>query len=114
METSTVMQTLTLALQEYWRLLGPAAPYYLWLASGGVGLMLWLWASHALMRKLLGHRKFRGTWFDRDQLQDLVNILHEDQASGRRVMRRDEILLLREWTQGKGYRGLGFDRKNGY
>lgn len=114
MESTPYLQAFVQAALDYWHFLGPAAPYYLWLAGGLLGLLLWLWLSHKFMRQLLGHRKFRGTWFTEEQLQELVNILHEDQARGRRVMHRDEILLLREWTQGKHYRGLGLDRSDGY
>lgn len=86
---------------------------------------IWLWTGIALlsvilviwyfwMRKLLGHRKFRGTWFNAREFQELINILKEDQDSGRRVMQYDEIQLLREWTLGTR-KGLGLDRaKHGF
>lgn len=88
--------------------------FEIWLGVGVVGLIAWGYFSHLLIRKLLGHRKWRGTWYTEFELQELVNILWEDQASGHRVMRRDEIELLREWTQGKDYKGLGLDTRDGY
>lgn len=98
---------------DYWKSLGPLGPYYLWLFSGAAGFLLWLVISYRIMRKLMGHRRFRGTWYNAHQFQQLVNILNEDQESGRRVMQHDEIELLRQWKYGiKG--GIGFDKASGY
>lgn len=110
---SFVTQYLPLAA-DWWHSLGYAAHYYMWLGSGVVGFLVWLYFGHMLMRKLLGHRKWRGTWYNEHQYQELINILFEDQASGRRVMRHDEISALRDWTQGERFRGLGLDKSDGY
>jgi hypothetical protein len=98
---------------NWWRSLGPAGPYYVWIASGVLGFTFLVAVWYRFFRKLLGHRKFRGTWYNPYQFQELVNILNEDQESGRRVMQHDEIALLRSWKYGmKG--GIGFDKANGY
>lgn len=113
MEVLPLLNSFTQPLIDYWRSLGPAALYYLWLSSGLVGFLLLLFISHRVMRKLLGHRKFRGTWYNEMQFQELINILDEDQASGRRVMQHDEIVVLRQWKYGM-QKGIGFDKSDGY
>jgi hypothetical protein len=86
----------------------------LWIAIGVIGLSIWIYAAYRLARFALFHRRFRGTWYTPEQYQALVNILSEDQNSGRRVMQHDEINLLREWQLGKHYKGLGNDKRNEY
>lgn len=97
-----------------WERLSFDTRYSLWLGFG-VGLLVAvvvIW--YYWIRQLLGHRKFRGTWFNAREFQELINILKEDQDSGRRVMQYDEIQLLREWTLGSN-KGVGLDKaKNGY
>ncbi|MDO9243886.1 MAG: hypothetical protein Q7U32_08780 [Rhodocyclaceae bacterium] len=85
-----------------------------WLTVGAIGLSIWLFAAYRFVRFALRHRKWRGTWFNPKQYQELVNMLSEDQSSGRRVMQYDEIQLLREWQLGNHYKGLGNDKNNLY
>jgi hypothetical protein len=97
----------------WWRSLGDAGPYYVWLISGVVGLLVWFYVAHLVLRRLLGHTKWRDSWYTEAQMQELINILAEDQSSGHRVMRHDEIELLRRWRTGDSS-GLGLDRRNLY
>lgn len=86
--------------------------YKVWIAFGLLGFGLWFIAAYRFARYALRHQKWRGTWFNPVQFQELVNILAEDQASGRRVMQHDEIKLLREWQLGKQFKGVGNDKTN--
>lgn len=94
--------------------LAPETFRMLWIATGVFGLSIWTFAAYRFVRYALRHRKFRGTWFNPSEYQELVNILSEDQNSGRRVMQYDEIKLLREWQLGNDYKGLGMDKQNLY
>lgn len=97
----------------WWNSLGPDGPYYVWLASGAAGLIALVTTWYYVMRKVLGYRKFRGTWYNGQEFEGLLVILDRDQQAGNRVMRHDEIALLRQWKMGS-YKGLGFDKRNSY
>lgn len=89
--------------------------FEVWAFGGIVLLLLWAYISHHWIRCVLGHWKFRGTWYNRYQIQEYINMLAEDQARGHRVMQHDEIELLRRWKYGRRKTTLGFDRsKTGY
>jgi len=93
--------------------LGANGLWYLWFGAGVLGAVCFLVFAYWLIRRLLGHRKWRGTWYSASQFAELVQILWEDQCRGHRVMRHDEIKLLRKWQTGS-VKGLGFDRIAGY
>lgn len=96
-----------------WLSLGPEIRHQIWLAWGAMTLIIILALWYPFFRKLLGHKKFRGTWYNEEQYEALLKILKEDQDSGNRVMRYDEIALLRKETA--GVKGVGLDRsKTGY
>ncbi|CAG4883759.1 conserved protein of unknown function [Georgfuchsia toluolica] len=80
-----------------WYSAGGSGPYYLWLSIGALFLLLLAIIAHAVMRRLLGHRKFRGTWYNEYQFQQLLKMTYDDQQRGHRVMRHDEMQLLRAW-----------------
>lgn len=71
-----------------------------WMASGVVLLVGVVWLSYRIMRNALGHTLFRGTWYNAEQLAALVKMIDEDSARGNRVMRHDEMALLRRWRFG--------------
>ena len=83
-----------------WHGLTPTDHYNLWAASGGVLFLVLLWFSHLVMRKALGHRKFRSTWYNEQQFETLIKMIDEDSARGNRVMRSDEMDALRVWRFG--------------
>ncbi len=87
--------------------------WYLWFGSGVLGAIFFVAFAYWLIHRLLGHRKWRGTWYSERQFAELVQILWEDQCRGHRVMRHDEIKLLRKWQTGSA-QGVGFDRIAGY
>lgn len=75
--------------------------YKLWVASGVVLCLVLAWLSHRIIRKALGHTQFRGTWYNEKQLAELIQIIDEDCKRGYRVMRHDEMALLRRWRFGE-------------
>lgn len=94
-----------------WDLLDYATRRNVWMVSGLVGALLVFVVWYRWFRCLLGYRKFRGTWYNSHEMQQLVNILSEDQDKGNRVLQHDEVQLLRQWRTGD-HRGLGFDSRN--
>lgn len=101
-------------LSVYWNQLDYSLRYNLWIASGVLGLILWAWISHRIIRKALGYRKFRGAWLNEEQFQELIYILDEDLQSGRRVMQHDETDLLNEWKYGGKIKNLYGKARHGY
>jgi hypothetical protein len=98
-------------------LLGGLTPddlFNLWAASGGVLFLILLWFSHLVMRKALGHTRFRGTWYNERQYETLIKMIDEDSARGHRVMRSDEMDALRLWRFGStktfSVKGTGYVR----
>lgn len=85
--------------------------YNLWLVAGAVLFAVLAWVSYRIMRKALGHQQFRGTWHNENEIEVLVKMIDEDCQRGNRVMRHDEMSLLRKWRfgsnkaigHGKGY-----------
>lgn len=94
-------------------MLGPEWQWNLWAAGGVLLLLLWGWWAHRMVRRALGYRRFRGTWYTQEQWEVLIKMIDEDNASGHRVMQHDEIEILREWRTGSKA-GVGFDRSSGY
>lgn len=83
-----------------WHGLTPDDHFNLWAASGGILFLMLLWFSHFVMRKALGHRKFRGTWYNEQQFETFIKMIDEDSARGNRVMKSDEMDALRLWRFG--------------
>ena len=77
----------------YWASLGQSGPYYIWLATGGLGLLLWAWASYLLIRRLLGHKKIHGVWFRPGEIEPLLDRLELSEKSGTILHARDVDLL---------------------
>ncbi len=92
--------------------LTPDQLYTVWLWAGVVLFAALAWVCHRIMRKALGHRKFRGTWFNEEQYETLLKMIDEDCRRGNRVMRHDEMALLRQHRFG-GDLGIS-DRVRGY
>ena len=74
--------------------------YWVWLIGGAVWFIGCGYALYVRIRVGLGHVKFRGTWLDSDQHAELVAMIDEDSKRGNRVMRHDEMSLLRRWRFG--------------
>jgi len=80
---------------EWFNSLGPDDFYMAWLASGVVLFAVLARISYLIMRRALGHRRFRGTWYNEIEFEVLLKMIEEDIESGRRVMRHDEMTLYR-------------------
>ena len=80
-------------LNGWWLALGPQAAYYVWLASGVIGLLFWLWVSHRVIRRILGHRRYGGAWLNREQYHAAMQELQERERDGKILQYRDAFLL---------------------
>jgi hypothetical protein len=93
---------------QNWYHAGGEGPQALWLYGGAACFLIFLMAAYRVGRKLLGHHKYRRTWYNEREFQTLLKITEEDQRSGHRVLSADEIRLLRVWQTGKA-KGFGND-----
>jgi hypothetical protein len=91
---------------DWYDSLGPWVPYFVKVACGVLFLIAFTWFVYRAARKLLGHRCFRGTWYNGKQFQELLKIIDEDCTRGNRVMKHDEMKLLRQWRLGGSGEGL--------
>lgn len=96
-----------------WYALGPDGPYYVWVASGMLGVAVFLVFSYRLIRWALGHRKFRGHWNNPDQYHRLMQMLHEEQMNNR-VLAFEELSALRAYKYGRSIKLLTDGRSGGY
>lgn len=80
--------------------ISPETAYNVWLGSGVLLAVLWAWWGYNTMRKACGHIRFRGTWYNAEQAEELLQMIDEDCKRGARVMRHDEMALLRRWRFG--------------
>ena len=78
---------------DWWSLVGSDGRYYIWLASGGLGLLMWSWISYQVIRRLLGHIKVNGVWFRPGELDLLLDRLDVIEKSGIVLSVRDVNLL---------------------
>jgi hypothetical protein len=99
-------------LSSWWQLLSLDDRNSLWAAGGVVLLLVWLWFAFLGIRKACGHKRFRGTWFNEEQFEALIKMIDEDSNRGNRVMRNDEMQLLRRWRFGSA-KSVS-DRAKGY
>jgi hypothetical protein len=101
-------------LTGLWQALDGETQLAIWLAAGAVGLLLWAWASYRLLRRLAGHHRFRGRWFNGAEYQRLMQVLWEDQQQGTRVMSHAELRALRAYRYGKSVKPLLAGKGGGY
>jgi len=94
------MDMLVKFIDPYWRMvlawwhsLGLQGPYYVWLASGVLGLLILIWAAYQLIRRLFGHKKIFGVWFRPGELDPLLNRLEQSEKNGTILPLRDVTLL---------------------
>lgn len=99
---------------DAWHALGGAGQYYVWLVSGCIGLLAWAVITYYVIRKLLGHRKYLGTWYSQTQYQALMQLLHEKQLAGSQVMAHAELKALRAWKFGGSGEGIFGRQKDSY
>lgn len=80
-------------VSAWWYAIGPNGQYYVWLATGVTCLLIWFWLAHRLVRRLLGHRKYWGTWLNQEQFEALLQDLHEREREGKILHYKDAFLL---------------------
>ena len=85
---------------SFWQGLSPENLYDLWLYGGVVWFLFLFWLCYGIMRRALGHVKFRGTWYSDQQWETVIKMIDEDNQRGHRVMRKDEMDALRMWRYG--------------
>ena len=72
--------------------------YCAWLLAGLLGAAAYGWVGYRLMRRLLGYRKFRGSWYNDGDYRQLLRLIYEDNRRGV-AMRDDEVRALRAWLE---------------
>ena len=72
--------------------------YYAWFVAGILGAAAYGWGGYRLMRRLLGYRKFRGSWYNDRQYRQLLQLIYDDSRRGV-AMRDDEVRALRAWLE---------------
>jgi hypothetical protein len=102
-----------LKVSSWWQSLTPDDFYNAWVASGVVWFLFLFWVCHRIMRKALGHVLYRGTWYNAEQFETLVKMIDEDCERGNRVMKHDEMQVLRRWRFGSS-KGISDGVKGGY
>ena len=93
-------------ISDWYDSLGPWGPYYVKVACSILFLIVFTWFVYRMARKALGHHRFRGTWYNGRQFQELLKIIDEDCRRGHRVMKHDEMKLLRKWRLGGSGEGV--------
>lgn len=68
---------------EFWRYLDQIPPF--WLINTAFALWLWLclWVGYYGIRRGLGHERFKGQWYNAEQLQLLKQELYSGVREGR-------------------------------
>ncbi len=77
----------------WWHSLGSQGPYIVWIVSGVMGLLVILWVSYQLIRRLLGYKKIFGVWFRPGELDPLLDRLEQSEKNGTILQLRDATLL---------------------
>lgn len=77
----------------WWRSLGQAGPYYLWIAVGVAGLLFWAWTAYYVIRRLLGHRRHFGVWFTPQELDEWLYKMEIREKEGS-ILKLEEVILL--------------------
>jgi hypothetical protein len=76
--------------------LGPQLLYCAWLLAGVLGAAANACFGYFLVRRVLGYRKFRGSWYAESEYRELMRLIYRDSQRGL-PMPADEIRALREW-----------------
>ena len=98
----------------WWVSLGPDGPYYAWLIGGALIFSIWAWVSYRILRRLTGHRKLRGAWYNDAQYRKVMQLLHEDQQAGQRVLSYEEVAALRKYRYGDTVQDVMRHKGTGY
>lgn len=100
-------------IADWWLSLGIKGQNDLWLTVGWVMLVLWAWTSYRVMRRLAGHRKFGGRWYEETAYARMIEALAEDQQTGRRDLSHSELQALRDYRHRNAVRPIASGRPSG-
>lgn len=103
-----------LSLTAWWQALGDDGRWAIWLGIGLLGLVLWSSLTYLILRRLAGHRKFQGRWYNETEYARLMQVLWDDQQAGARVMSRAELTALREFRYGAAVKPILGGKGGGY
>lgn len=103
-----------LSLASWWQALGYDIHFGLWSGFGLLALVLWSWLGYVVLRRLAGHRKYQGRWYDEAEYARLMQVLWDDQQAGTRVMSRSELTALREFRYGPTAKPILKGKGGGY
>lgn len=79
----------------FWNGLGYEAHYKVWLGVGIAMLVVWLWLSYGVMRRLIGHKKINGTWINEMDFEAMLDRLCQKERDGASISLQDVSLLER-------------------
>lgn len=102
------------SLADYWYSLPFDTRYTLWLAVGIFILSLASLLAYRLFRAALGHRKFRGVWYQPEDFQRLLDGLLTDQRESNRALQYDELQLIRKALLPSGFKPIHKGKYGGY
>jgi hypothetical protein len=102
------------AITTWWQSLPFAAQYNIWLGSGIFLLIVACLVTYYCFRRALGHRKFGGAWLSARAYDALVQSLILEQKESNRVLNHQELLAVREYLHGSGFKPLHKGKYGGY
>jgi hypothetical protein len=84
------------AVSDYWYSLPYEIQHNLWLGLGTAFFLVSGFCFYRLMRYALGHRRFRGVWYNRARYHQLLIDIHRHQQETARVLAHDELEAIRK------------------
>ena len=100
------------AALAWWLTLGPNGPYYLWLGGGVLALLVWSWVSYRAVRRILGQRKFNGTWYNAQRWLVLLQDTQDRERQGL-ILNYKEAKLLELYRTGRRSKLRDLARRGG-
>ena len=83
-------------IASFWHQLPYDQRYSIWLCAGLLSLSFLLFFNYRLIRYALGHRRFRGEWYNEADYQLLIERVIERQKYTSRVLDPDELEIIRK------------------
>ena len=77
-------------------------------------LLLFIFGTYRAFRRLLGHKKALGVWYNQEQYAFLIQTLINDQQQQRRALNHDELELVRAHLLPKGFKPIYKGKFGGY
>ena len=101
-------------LLGYWHSLSLELRWTIWAACGGVFLLIYIFLTYLAFRRLFGHKKALGVWYNPEQYAVLIQTLINDQQQQRRALNHDELELVRAHLLPKGFKPIHKGKFGGY